>query len=152
MKEAAKQNFRTRKIALDYLNDDGAIGVFPGDAVSTSLKPFSHPMDPSLRSFTAKLIAKSGASVVPLFFKGYNSRLFHITSHLNYNLRMALMIQEFKKRVDEPVRIVVSELLLNPELKHFEGKPRKMMEYLLQRMRFSRQPYLIILILNPILP
>lgn len=75
-KEAVKLNLETRKTALDYLNNGGAIGIFPGGTVSTAAKPFSHPMDPAWRSFTARLIAKSGATVVPIFFDGSNSRLF----------------------------------------------------------------------------
>ena len=75
-KEAVALNLETRKAALSYLAEGGAIGVFPGGTVSTSLKPFSRPMDPGWRSFTAKMIAKSGATVVPIYFDGANSRLF----------------------------------------------------------------------------
>ena len=45
-KEAVKLNLETRKVALDYLNNGGAIGIFPGGTVSTAAKPFAHPMDP----------------------------------------------------------------------------------------------------------
>ena len=69
-KESVKLNLETRKFALDYLHNGGAIGIFPGGTVSTARKPFAHPMDPAWRSFTARLIAKSGATVVPLFFDG----------------------------------------------------------------------------------
>ena len=81
-KEAVKLNLETRKVALDYLNNGGAIGIFPGGTVSTAAKPFAHPMDPAWRSFTARLIAKSGATVVPLFFDGANSSLFQYASRL----------------------------------------------------------------------
>ena len=38
-KEAVKLNLETRKVALDYLNKGGAIGIFPGGTVSTAAKP-----------------------------------------------------------------------------------------------------------------
>ena len=98
-------------MALDYLAGGGAIGVFPGGAVATALKPFGRPMDPSWRRFTARLIAKCGATVVPLFFDGHNSRLFQVASHLHYTLRMALLVNEFRIRVGEPVRVVVGRPL-----------------------------------------
>ncbi|MEM8555833.1 MAG: 1-acyl-sn-glycerol-3-phosphate acyltransferase, partial [Pseudomonadota bacterium] len=63
-REAVKQNIETRKEALRYLGDGGAIGVFPGGTVSTSSKPFSQPMDPGWRSFTARMVSKSEAAVV----------------------------------------------------------------------------------------
>ncbi|MEM1351862.1 MAG: lysophospholipid acyltransferase family protein, partial [Pseudomonadota bacterium] len=94
-KEALALNIQTRKTALQYLADGGAIGVFPGGTVSTSAKPFSKPMDPGWRSFTARMIAKSGAAVLPIYFDGHNGRLFQIASHMHYTLRMGLLIKEF---------------------------------------------------------
>ena len=55
------------------------------------------------------MISKSGAEVVPIFFEGANSRLFQVASHLHTTLRMALLIKEFKRRTDEPVKVVVGE-------------------------------------------
>ncbi len=110
-REATEENLETRRRALAYLAGGGAIGVFPGGAVATASKPFGRPMDPSWRRFTARLIAKSGATVVPVFFEGHNSRLFQLASHLHYTLRMALLVNEFRIRVGEPVRVVVGRPL-----------------------------------------
>ena len=104
-------NLATRQAALDYLAAGGCIGIFPGGTVSTALKPFGRPMDPSWRRFTARLIGKSGAAVVPVFFEGHNSRLFQIASHLHQTLRLALLVNEFKARVGAPVRVVIGRPL-----------------------------------------
>lgn len=108
-KEATRINVETRAKALKYLADGGAIGVFPGGTVSTAATPFGQPMDPSWRNFTARMIAKSNATIVPVFFDGQNSRLFQLASHLNYNLRLALLLKEFHARTDTPVRIVIGK-------------------------------------------
>ena len=97
-KEALALNIETRKTALSYLSGGGAIGVFPGGTVSTALRPFSTPMDPGWRSFTARMIAKSDAAVVPVYFAGHTSRLFQVASHLHYTLRLGLLLKEFKTR------------------------------------------------------
>jgi len=131
-KEAVKLNLETRKTALDYLNNGGAIGIFPGGTVSTAAKPFSHPMDPAWRSFTARLIAKSGATVVPLFFDGANSRLFQYASRLHYTLRMGLLIKEFRARVGTPVRVVIGDPIDPNEIKAREKDARALMDYLRQ--------------------
>ncbi|MEO1734342.1 MAG: lysophospholipid acyltransferase family protein, partial [Pseudomonadota bacterium] len=110
-KEAVKLNIETRKRALSYLSDGGAIGIFPGGTVSTSAKPFSQPIDPGWRSFTARMVAKSNATVVPVYFDGHNTRLFSVASHLHYTLRMGLLIREFKKKVVSPVRVVIGKPL-----------------------------------------
>ena len=123
-------NLETRRTALKYLLDGGAIGVFPGGTVSTANKPFGRPLDPSWRSFTAKMIAKSDAHVVPIYFDGANSRLFQLASHLHTTLRMALLIKEFKSRVDAPVRLAVGQPLTRDALNPYLRDPRGMMDFL----------------------
>ena len=123
-------NLETRRTALKYLSDGGAIGVFPGGTVSTANKPFGRPLDPSWRSFTAKMIAKSDAHVVPIYFDGANSRLFQLASHLHTTLRMALLIKEFKSRVDAPVRLAVGQPLTRDALNPYLRDPRGMMDFL----------------------
>ncbi|MEM8624940.1 MAG: 1-acyl-sn-glycerol-3-phosphate acyltransferase, partial [Pseudomonadota bacterium] len=64
-KEAQRVNIETRRASLDYLADGGAIGIFPGGTVSTASKPFGRPADPVWKTFTARMIVKSEATVVP---------------------------------------------------------------------------------------
>ncbi|WP_120635356.1 lysophospholipid acyltransferase family protein [Ruegeria sp. EL01] len=129
-KEAMKLNLETRKTALNYLGEGGAMGVFPGGTVSTAVKPFSQPMDPGWRGFTARMVAKSDAAVVPVFFDGHTSRLFQIASHLHNTLRMGLLIKEFKKRVDTPVKVVIGEPIQRDVLNPMGKDTRKMMDFL----------------------
>jgi putative hemolysin len=138
-KEAVKLNLHTRATALQYLSDGGAIGVFPGGTVSTARKPFSTPMDPGWRNFTAKMIAKSDATVVPIFFAGQNSRLFQIASHLHYTLRLGLLIKEFKSRVDEPVRVVIGDPIATTRLDPLKSDPKAMMDFL-RRETYALSP------------
>lgn len=129
-KEAVKQNLETRRLALEYLHEGGAIGIFPGGTVSTAAKPFSRPMDPGWRAFTARMVARSGATVVPIYFDGHTSRLFQLASHLHATLRMGLLIQEFRKRVDTPVRVVIGEPIDREELSRHAKDSRAMMDFL----------------------
>ena len=94
--EATARNLETRRAALDYLAGGGVIGVFPGGAVGDGTDAVRAADRSSWRRFTARLIAKSGAAVVPLFFDGHASRLFQVASHLHYTLRMALLVNEFR--------------------------------------------------------
>ncbi|WP_112322673.1 lysophospholipid acyltransferase family protein [Oceanibium sediminis] len=132
-REAQRQNLETRRTALQYLGDGGCIGVFPGGTVSTAPRPFGRPMDPSWRRFTARLIAKSGAEVVPVYFDGHNSRLFQIASHLHSTLRLALLISEFKVRVGAHVPVVIGEPLPRDMLALHGRDPAAMMDYLRQQ-------------------
>lgn len=129
-RESLAQNLRTRKDALHFLGQGGAIGIFPGGTVSTAARPFGQPMDPGWRSFTARMIARSDAAVVPVFFEGHNSRLFQIASHLHATLRVALLINEFRSRVDEPVRVVIGKPIPRPQLEPYVKDTRALMDYL----------------------
>ena len=129
-KAALALNLRTRKTALEYLGQGGAVGIFPGGTVSTSARPFSRPMDPGWRSFTARMIAKSDATVVPIYFDGHTSRLFQIASHLHHTLRMGLLIKEFRKRVDTPVRVVIGEPIGRNVLDPMAKDAKAMMDFL----------------------
>jgi putative hemolysin len=138
-REAVATNLETRRTALDYLGRGGAIGVFPGGTVSTAARPFGPPMDPGWRNFTAKMIAKSGATVVPIFFDGQNSRLFQIASHLHQTLRLALLIKEFRARVDEPVRVVIGTPVDRDRLAGLRADPKRMMDFL-RRATYELSP------------
>ncbi len=135
-REATLLNLETRATALRYLGEGGAIGIFPGGTVSTAAKPFGPPMDPSWRNFTAKMIAKSNATIVPLFFEGHNSRLFQIASHLHYTLRLGLLIKEFRSRTDAPVRLVIGDPIPRDSL---GSDPTAMMETL-RRATYALSP------------
>ncbi|WP_235438929.1 lysophospholipid acyltransferase family protein [Candidatus Rhodobacter oscarellae] len=139
-KEAMALNIKTRKESLRYLSDGGAIGIFPGGTVATSKTPFSQPLDPAWRTFTAKMIMKSDATVVPIYFDGHCSRLFQLMSHLHYTLRMAFLINEFRMRVDEPVRIAIGEPIPRQKLEAIKD-PKALMDFLRQETyRLSPKP------------
>jgi len=138
-REAMALNLATRKTALDYLTQGGAIGIFPGGTVSTAAKPFSQPMDPGWRSFTARMVARSDAQVVPMFFCGHNSRFFQVASHLHYTLRMGLLIKEFGAKTDKPVEVVIGKPIAQAALEPLRGDARAMMDFL-RRETYALSP------------
>lgn len=128
--EAQRANIAMRAEAVEYLRGGGAVGIFPGGTVSTAARPFDAPMDPGWRSFTARMIARTGATVVPVWFEGSNSRLFQLASHLHSSLRMALLLREFRARVDRPVRLVVGKPIPAARLAAFGADGKAMMDFL----------------------
>jgi putative hemolysin len=138
-REAVHKNIETRRVALDYLAHGGCIGVFPGGTVATAATPFARPMDPGWRTFTARMIAKSDATVVPIFFDGHTSRLFQLASHLHSTLRMGLLIQEFRKRIDTRVRVVIGEPIPRDEIDARARDARSLMDFL-RRQTYDLSP------------
>jgi len=136
---ALKRNLETRAEALAYLKSGGAIGIFPGGTVATAPTPFARPMDPVWRNFTARMIARSDATVVPIYFDGHTSRLFQLASHLHYTLRLGLLINEFRARIGEPVRIVVGDPIPRGEIAARAGDAKAMMDFL-RRTTYELSP------------
>ena len=85
------------------------------------------------------MISKSNATVLPVYFEGQTSRMFQLASHLHYTLRMGLLIKEFKKCVDKPVRVVVGDPINKEDLKKFCPDPRAMM-YFLRKKTYELSP------------
>jgi putative hemolysin len=139
--EAARRNIETRKEALSFLARGGAVGIFPGGTVSTPLTPFGVAMDPEWRRFTAKMVARSGASVLPVFFEGANSRAFHLASHISTGLRLGLLLHEFRKQLDRPIRVHIGKVIPPEALAPFVAQPKSMMDFLReQTYGLSPQP------------
>ena len=129
-KEAQQINLRTRRDALAFLEAGGCIGVFPGGTVSTSSKLLNRPMDPAWKTFTAKMIQRSKATVVPVCFEGQNSRLFQIVSHAHVTLRQALLINEFDRKVGGDVHVRIGAAIPRQEIDRFRGDAKGLMDYL----------------------
>ena len=140
-REGNLQNLKTRNEAIHFLKAGGIVGIFPGGTVATSAKLFSRPLDPFWKRFTSKLILKSNATVVPIFFGGSNSRLFQIASHMSYNLRMALLIREFGMKIDRKVDVGIGKKISSNYLQKFSRDLDGMMEYLrFQSYSLSNDP------------
>ncbi|SEW15211.1 Putative hemolysin [Cognatiyoonia koreensis] len=129
-KDAVRRNLETRSDALAFLGQGGAIGVFPGGTVSTAPGWRRPALDPQWRTFTAKMIARSDAVVVPIFFEGRNSQLFQLASRLNSTLRVGLLIREFKTRVNTPVQVAIGKPIGRDALDQFRQDPTAAMDFL----------------------
>lgn len=127
---AQRANIETRNAALSHLREGGCVGLFPGGTVSTARRLFGPALDPGWRRFTARMIARSGATVVPVFFEGANSRLFQIASHISYSARLALMIREFGRRTDRPVGLRIGTPIDPDEIAARAAAPAELMDFL----------------------
>lgn len=107
-REAALTNLASRKACQDALGGGGAVGVFPAGGVAASRNLFKGPaVDSPWHPFVAKMIQRSRATVVPVYFDGQNSRLFQMASHLSYTLRLALFFFETVRRIGSRLEVVV---------------------------------------------
>ena len=108
-KEALRTNIETRKRAIETLQAGNAIAIFPAGGVSTSPKGFGKAQDLEWKRFTAKLIQRSKATVVPVFFHGQNSRLFQLVSQISQLLRYGLLLHEVRNKMGDQIQVTVGD-------------------------------------------
>ena len=109
--DALKNNLETRDAARKHLAAGGCVVVFPAGAVSTAPDRFGRrkAIDWPWQPFTAQLIQRAKATVVPVFFGGQNSRLFQIASHISPTLRLSLIFKEVHDRIGSRLPLVIGE-------------------------------------------
>ncbi len=109
-KQARKTNIRSKQLALEHLNNDIPVLIFPSGMVSTADSlGFGQVRDAPWTTFAAKIIREAQATVVPIFFHGRNSRKFHVASHIAEPLRMALLVHEALKKFGQTVRVEIGQ-------------------------------------------
>lgn len=135
-REARETNVRSRMQAQAWLKQGHAIGIFPGGGVSTTEKPLeAQAVDLPWAPFTAKLVRSSGATVVPVFFTGQNSRLFQIASHVSLTLRLSLVFRETARRIGTDLGVRIGTPIAFDEISHLTSRDDLILE--LRRRTFS---------------
>ena len=128
-REAAKSNIAVKNEAIRYLKAGGTMVIFPAGGISTAKHAFGPVTDLEWKLLPAKLIHMAKATVVPVFFHGTNSQLFHLVSQVSMTLRLSLVVREVYNKRGQPVQTVVGDPINYSELAHIKGK-RELMEEL----------------------
>jgi putative hemolysin len=110
-REAIETNLKSRMEARRLLKDGVTIVVFPAGGVATAEQPFGKAEELPWKAFTARLIQQAQAAVLPVYFEGQNSPLFHLISRYSLMLRLSLMVSEFRHFVGATVRVHVGALV-----------------------------------------
>ena len=127
---ALKKSLEMRKKAMDHLEKGGVIVIFPSGKVASSETMFGNVVEGEWNPFTAKLIQKSGANVLPIFFPGANSRIYQIANQISATLRQGLLIYEVVHAMNKPQKPLVGDLIKQNELSSWQDDPRGFMRWL----------------------
>nr|WP_245396723.1 lysophospholipid acyltransferase family protein [Jiella sonneratiae] len=107
-REAERANIRARAGALAHLKGGGCLMVFPAGGVMTTPHPLSRrAVELDWGPLSARLIMRSGATVLPIHVPGQNSRLFQIASHMSQSLRYALLFHEAARTIDGKIAMTI---------------------------------------------
>src|SRR5271157_1382736 len=115
---SADKNVKPLKQALEWLRRGGALAVFPAGEVSQWNIRQAQVTDPAWNTVAARLVRKTGASALPVYFCGRNSVTFQLLGLINPRLRTLFLLQEFLQQREKDVQVriggaIPSELIAN---------------------------------------
>jgi putative hemolysin len=128
--DAREQSLNMRKQAMDHLSQGGVIVLFPSGVVATSDTMFGPAIEAPWNAFTAKMILRSGAKVVPIHFPGQNSRVYQIANKLSPTLRQGLLIHEVMHACGKPQAPVVGAPIADEVITRLSSNTRDFVSYL----------------------
>src|SRR5262249_3303041 len=102
---ATKTNLESRNAARRLLREGVTIVVFPAAGVATADHLAGKAEELPWKTFTALLIQQAKAAVLPIYFEGQNSSLFHLVSRYSPSIRLALMVSELRNFVGATVKV-----------------------------------------------
>lgn len=130
-----------RNLTMAHLNAGGVIILFPAGRVACSEGLFGPAVEAEWNVFTHKMIHRSGATILPIYFAGQNSRLYQIANRLSATVRQGLLLYEIKRSLFKPQRPVIGEPIPATVLKGWDGNPRGFLAWLRQHtLDLAKQP------------
>jgi len=93
------------KAALEHLNGGNLLGLFPAGEVSSYNEDNYGISDREWQYTAMKMIKKAKVPVVPIYFQGSNSRLFHILGLIHPTLRTVRLPAEVFNKKHKKIRI-----------------------------------------------
>ncbi len=101
----AKSSLGGVKLALEQLQNGGVLGIFPAGEVSSYNEDNYGISDREWQYPAMKMIKKAEVPVVPVYFQGSNSRLFHILGLIHPSLRTVRLPAEVFNKKHKKIRI-----------------------------------------------
>jgi len=127
---ARELGLEMRDLTMAHLKRNGLVILFPAGKVASSETFFGPAVEAEWNVFTHKMIKASGATILPIYFPGQNSRAYQIANKLAATLRQGLLLYEIKRSLFKPQRPYIGEPIPASELDKWPGNPRGFLAWL----------------------
>ena len=104
---SVESNRRALREALAWLQQGGMLAMFPSGEVSHWQMPAAQIVDPEWNETAVRLIRRTGATALPVYFCGHNGVGFQLMGMLHPRLRTQLLLQEFLQQEGKTVEVRV---------------------------------------------
>ncbi len=116
----AASSFGGVKQAVSHIKNGNAMGFFPAGEVSSYQSDINRICDKQWEIPALKFIKHAQVPVVPVYFEGTNSRLFHILGRIHPILRTAKLPSELFNKKRKPIKIRIGNPISVKEQNHFK--------------------------------
>jgi len=112
-RQAMLANIDARKEAEKVLQNNGVIVIFPSGQIATkdNLKLKTKAHDGDWKQFVSKLIVKTKSPVIPSYFEGQNSQLYHIANKLGQTFRYSLLMYELTRKIGDTINLHFGKII-----------------------------------------
>ena len=106
------------KTAIDHLHNGGVLSLFPAGEVSTNYTS-SLITDREWLLSALRFIKKNKVPIVPIYFHGTNSRLFHLLGRIHPSLRTAKLPSELINKRNKTIKVRIGNPISVKEQESF---------------------------------
>jgi putative hemolysin len=108
---SAESNRRALREAVDWLQRGGMLAMFPSGEVSHWQMPPAQIVDPVWNDAAVRLLRRTGATALPIYFCGHNGVGFQLMGMLHPKLRTAFLLQEFLQQEGKTVEVRIGNAI-----------------------------------------
>ena len=127
-----ERNLKALKQAIEWLQKGGALAVFPAGEVSQWDMGKAQVADPVWNTVATRLIRKTGATALPVYFCGHNSVTFQLLGMIHPRLRTLVLMQEFLQQRGKKLEVRVGTSIPADLISSIDND-KEATEYLRQR-------------------
>jgi putative hemolysin len=107
----AYSNVSGLKAVRQHIENGGSLGIFPAGEVSTYQGGINTIADKKWATSAIKIIRNAQVPVIPLFFDGSNSRMFHLLGMIHPNLRTLALPAEMLRKKGDTIRMRIGKAI-----------------------------------------
>jgi putative hemolysin len=126
---SVRENIRPVRECIQWVRNGGMLVLFPAGEVSHFDIQKGVVTDPTWSPSIARIIKKTSAPVLPVFFQGTNSTAFHMAGLVHPLLRTAMLPNELLNKRRKSIQVRVGDVIPFDKLKCLE-QDSIIMEYL----------------------
>lgn len=116
-KSASKKNVAGLKLMYNHLENNGGVLIFPAGEVSTIYD--GRVQDKAWKKSVVKLMVKAQVPLIPVFFDGKNSMVFHLKGKIHSTWRTLSLASEMYNKQNTTIGVRIGSKITEEQLSQY---------------------------------